>query len=390
MRRDRPTRPARPLAPAFTLVELLVVIAVIAIVIAIVGPAIGRIIESNRYASAVNTVTGTLGNARALAMRTGRATAVLFLYDSEAEQVVVRIVQEAPSGSSGSLTDRSGGTVGRTQAAAFTPALGVPAVALPAGVGVFGLRPQGYPQSDDFRGGEGLVDRRTSVWYFGESDFTSPGDERRVVPWIFPRNDARVFLDPDADPDLDPWRDDEGDIEISEDLVRTAQSFGVLFAEQGSIGSWFEIGAGEQIEPAYLEFSGQPRLLREDRDDPLPYDNPTLFDPEAEPSDPEFGEPNPEVRFRTVSQLAVVNLRTLNETLGTSTPLIARLRPSSSKIAPDGATDVLEQIEDDDGFELSGADRDRLVISVSEWIDANAEILDFNRYSGAVIRREVQ
>jgi type II secretory pathway pseudopilin PulG len=380
-------RAAGSLRRAFSLVELLVAMAVIIIVVAIIGPAIARIIESNNYTSAVNSVTGTLGNARALAMRTGRATAVIFLYDAETERTTLQVLQEAPGATSASLTDASGGNVatygGSTQAAAFSPALGVPPVALPGGIGVFGLRPEGYSPQDI------LIDRITSGWYAGESEFTDPDSNRRITPWIFPRNDPSVFLST-VDADGDPWRNAQDRIDISEDAVRAAQSFGVLFTDFGSIGAWFEIGGGKQIQDAVLELPGQPRLLEDGRDEPRAYDDPRLFDPEAEPSDPERGEPNPEVRFRTVSQLAVVNLRTLNETFGTSTPLLARLRPSTALVAPPAAATIQVQVVDDDDFLIPPPERDRLVGRISAWIDANAEIISFNRYSGAVIRREFE
>jgi len=70
---------------AFTLFEMLITVTIIILATAVVLPAFGRIIESSNFAGAVNTVTATLGNARALAIQNSEYTAVAFLYDIDSE-----------------------------------------------------------------------------------------------------------------------------------------------------------------------------------------------------------------------------------------------------------------------------------------------------------------
>jgi prepilin-type N-terminal cleavage/methylation domain-containing protein len=72
----KPHKRAR--SAGFTLAELLVVMAIIGIVAVVTVIAVGRIARDARLASATNTVTASLGNARAIAMKTNEPVMVVF------------------------------------------------------------------------------------------------------------------------------------------------------------------------------------------------------------------------------------------------------------------------------------------------------------------------
>ncbi len=122
---------------AFTILEMLVTVGIIAIATAVILPAFSAIVSSSNFASAVNTVTATLGNARALAMRNNNYTAVAFLFDSETEVYSLLTLElEAEEGASISLVatipNRANSLL------AYRPADSTVEVELPAGTGVYG------------------------------------------------------------------------------------------------------------------------------------------------------------------------------------------------------------------------------------------------------------
>ncbi len=359
---------------AFTLLELLVVIAVIVVVVAVTVPAVARIVESANYAAAVNTVSAALGNARALAMQNGRHTGVAFLFDTETKRASLMVLELHLE--RGALTDRP--AAGRGSAAvAFRPAMGAKPVTLPKGTAVYGLHldPAWIIQ-------EPFIDSasETSNWYHGE--LVRAGQTDETIPWLFPHSDARLFLTDDNR--KDPWLNENGDLEVDRRAVRQAESFCVLFDPDGSIVTTLSIGFGADLDIAYVEHADLPRDLA-DPDRPV-YDDPARFDPEETGQGSgalghlvRRGTQNPEVKLRPVAQLAVVDLTRLASGGGVEAPWLLR------------AADATEQTPgkpyEDAGEAISGAELDDLVAEVSDWIDRNAEVIGFDRYTGAVLRR---
>lgn len=124
---------------AFTLTELLVVMGVLAVLAVLTAVGVQKISRESRVASAVNTVTGMLGSARALAIRENAVVVVAFrpIWDptnrqkpQQTEVVVAKWTGERaffnPGGQFPNIADR------------FFVADRVPAVRLPSGVKVAG------------------------------------------------------------------------------------------------------------------------------------------------------------------------------------------------------------------------------------------------------------
>jgi hypothetical protein len=127
----------------------------------------------------------------------------------------------------------------------------------------------------------------------------------------------------------------------------------------------------------------------------MPFDSPSRFDPEAAPRDQtqvtpspidySSAGPNPEVALRAVTRLAVVDLQDLQRGTGVSKPWL--LRPA--------ITDMMHQAPwpeeyvpgDVEPIPSGDEELNVLVRDVSSWIDENAVLLDFSRYSGRVMRR---
>jgi len=357
---------------AFTLVELLVVIAVTVLVIAVSVPAIGRLIESANFSAAVNTVSATLGNARAQAMRTQRYTAVAFLFDIEARRYTLLPLELASN--AGSLTKASR-TPTIVQALVMRPQTGAAPVRLPRGTAVFGLSFLLEPE-------DAMFDPETFSWYAGE--IIDEDNPERLIPWIFPRNDPSVFVDEDED----PWYDISDDDRASDperEAVRHANSFCILFSPDGSIETTPSVGSAATHTSLYIEYPDLPYFLNDP--EAVPFDDPLAFDPEvrtvfgsATPVDTgDVWTPNPEVILRPASQLAVVDLNRMISGTGVDRPWL--LRPSTSNARRNDPNRFL------DGAEFGFTDADEAVQRLSRWIDQNAEILGFNRYTGAVIKR---
>jgi len=399
---------------AFTLVELLVVMAIILVVVTVTLPAVGRIIKSNNFASAINAVTATLGNARALAMGNDRHTAVAFLYDVETEQYSLMVLEEAPGGTEGKLTTCATRRPEGAAAAAYRPAAGTTPVELPEGTAVFGLSfaiptslTDAERPSDPVYALDTCFDVATEQWYAQEV-FESPGDsDLRVTPWLFPRNDPRIYIDPrlqNGDPRPIPseripledlWLAIAGQApdaisSLDEDdliaAVRHAMTFAVVFNPEGSVTTVFD--RGERLLDAYIEHPTLPRDPDPQGDDPMVYDDDRLFDPElVNPLDDARTTPNPEVRLRAAVQLAVVDLSDLASGAGVETPWTLHPAESLSTGGP-LSSDVWPPYRDDGGEVVANADRlNEKVEAVSDWIDGNAQILSFNRYTGRVVKQ---
>lgn len=376
--------------PGFTLIELLVVIAIILIAVTAILPAFGRLIESQNYASAVNAVTATLGAARTRAVRSqheGRRTGVAFLWNAKEERMTLQIVET--DGTIGSLTSQLPKDCGRqstnVDAAVFYPAPGAAPVELPKGMGVFGLslavetgRCARTPLTEE--------PVPTWRWYAGEVvDGVDDDATNNTYLWLFPRNDPRIYT-PDEEGKrvigVDPWDTLRGqattptvDFDLALTAVRNAATFYVVFSPDGSIAA--SGSAGE--DDAYLEFQDAPVDWTTPTADP--YDVIYTFDPEYFGSVPSNQRSaNPEVMLRAADQIAVVDLARLSDGVGIARAWLVRSQGLT------GGQDPLEPAY----LSAAGYFTDTRARAVSRWIDLNAEILSFNRYSGNVIRRSSQ
>ncbi|MDX2114358.1 MAG: prepilin-type N-terminal cleavage/methylation domain-containing protein [Planctomycetota bacterium] len=373
----------------FTILELLVVISIILVVIASILPAFGRLIESQNYTSAINSVTATLGSARALAISSGRRTGVVFLWDEERERMRLEVVQYNAPGSLHYWATRSS-----QYADAFVPAPNIVPVELPPRIGVFGLAPVSLRRPDLDPQAASISDLNNPLtsqweWYGGDvidGDDNDPANDRLL--WIFPRNDPRIFTPRRDSRDLgiDPWarilgQPTDGSITDSEAQLAlwNATTFFVQFDERGTAVAVAR--DGRDVSNAYLEFLNEPR----DRSDPdsLPYDSPYTFDPwgngpgvQQSAVAQDRRERNPEVMLRSADQFAVVDLGRMVDAVGSARAWL--VRPESSR-----APQPLWLAD-------AGLFDDELAREVSRWIDLNAEIITFNRFSGNVIRRSPQ
>lgn len=380
-------------AGGFTLAELLVVISIIAIGTSLLVPAFGGLLRSVNYSNAVNSVSATLGLARARAIERDSHTAVAFLYDVEREVCTLLVLDEY-LGLEASLSEVGGATLGESrQAFSFRPSPGVAPVELPKGTAVYGLSLQVAP--DDAR-----IDSRTYGWYTGWK--ASEGTNSEQPLWLFPMNDPRQYTrnnPPSARfVGVDPWEVMAGrapsgsSVSVSEaqEAVRHAQSFMVQFGPDGSVVTRCGRGDASTLN-AYIEWTSAP--VHRGKPTANPYDWPDIFDPEnlgeyaPDPQD-RPGESdrvaNPEVLLRSADQLAVVDTRALGSDTGIVRPWY--VRPEEADTPQPQWLDDLEYFEADG----DAADEDDLPKHrrVSLWIDRNAEILSFDRYSGKVIRRE--
>lgn len=385
---------------AFTLVELLVVMGLILLLVGVFVPAVSRLIESSNYAAAINTTTATLGQARALAISTGQPTGVVFLYDVAAEQYTLQVVVYERQAQSASLSDLPSDGLLNTAAVAFRPAPNTVPETLPRRTGVFALcftHVRGRDARGRVRWNDRIDSRPTWQWYAGEViDGDDNDTSEHKIPWIFPRNDPRMFtrreegatvgLDPWAqllDPDLTPPIPDPQAIAA----IRAAETFMIQFDPDGTVVTSTRIG-GQDFVDAFLEFTDEPidRL-----DDELePYDAINRFDPENFAGKPKQRRVrNPEVRLRSANLLAVVDFSRLEGGVGFRRPWL--FRASSSKAPPETLADQEWLWSERPNQTLpSASERDERLRAVSRWIDLNAEVIGFNRYSGNVIRRSTR
>lgn len=374
-----------PARSGFTILELLVVIAIILIAVVAVLPSIGRLIESQNYAGAINQVTATLGSARTRAVEFNRRVGVVFLWDARDERASLLLVEQVRNQEAGILTNQpvSNGT---QYCEVFVPVDGEAPIDLPKGVGVFGLTslmPVGPEASIP------ISNSPVSMWPWHAGDVVN-GDDNNfgddIIPWTFPRSDPRVFTTDEGGRrviGVDPWDRIRGittdpiiPFDQAVSAVRNVTTFFIAFGPDGSVTSSRHTG-GSRYFDAYLEYSDAPIDTRNTNDPP--YDDPQRFDPETI-DHPQFGTlandrraRNPEVVMRPVEQLAVVDLARMAEGVGIARPWLVRAA-SSEAPKPQYLQDL-------------GYFNDNRVRAVSRWIDLNAEVISFNRYTGNITRR---
>lgn len=398
---------------AFTLVEMLIVVSIIAIGATLMVPAFADVIRSINYSGAINRVTAALGNARAEAIRTGRHTGVVFLFDIETETASLQIVELLQPGA---LTEFGTAPLTNTIGAAMRPVSGQVPIELPKGTAVVGLPLTLYvdPASDD-----SVVDSTgaftTWTWYAGQAENPTDDDpSERLSLWLWPQNDPRLYTvnnPPTARTfGVDPWEvlagRAPGGVTVSfrdaERAVRHAQSFAILFSPSGSVVSEIESGA-TIVKNAWVEYPDQP--IPRSKPTGNAYDWRDRFDPQnlgnglggsserdadLPNSRPDI-RPNPEVYLRSVEQIAVVDVATMSQALGIARPWLVRPENSRSPI-PQWVRDLRGRGQTGTQKSYITADTDSptdapLHRLVSRWIDENAEILSFSRYTGDIIRR---
>lgn len=425
---------------AFTLFELLVVVGIILILMIITVPSFASLVKSNNFSGAVNQLAGTLEAARERAIANNRQTAVAVLFDLSTQRCRLLILDEAGRGA---MALRPEADSGGQFATVFHPAQNSSPVELPKGVMIFGLSkhhllPDGDDPYSDLLNGSATYDDRvvsegrfqdernvfTTGWYVG-GIVPDPDDSTVLVnTWLAPRNDPRVYMDPrlgerDIEPPLrDPsevplvalWNllrtpepdAPEGLLTTAEDAVaymRHAQSFMIRFSPEGNvIALSADTTQNDQAGYAFIDFPGNPIATGNGVPPEMvgrAFDAAGRFDPEATPRDQtlvvtvpfpyERAEENPEVALRAASRLAVVDLQDLQRGTGISRPWLVRSAltdPDTQAPWPDVyAPGDVEAIDSDDEA------MNTLVIEMSRWIDENAVLIDFSRFSGRLLRR---
>jgi hypothetical protein len=367
---------------AFTLVEMLVVVSIIIIAATVIAPAFSRMIESTNYASAVNSVTATLGQARALAIQNGRDTGVAFLYDIERDVCTLVILE---------LDSAGGGTMncglnrgGYRYADVMRPALNTTPVELPVGTVVCGLGVGTQIDSGNPICPLSRIDEQTAGWYAGMHIVHPNNTDVVITPWIFPRDDPRLYMDngesvlPRDAIGADPWGELADDAEARR-AVRHANSFYIRYS---STGTAVPITVADP-DDAYIEWPELPY----DRDAPEEgaFDDPACFDPEFVDDNISNPSANPEVWLRPVDQLAVVSTARLIEGTGIDRPWL--VVPQETMAYSGGGFPSLPDYLN----LLIGAEpryrSDPRTVLLSDWIDTNGETLSFNRYTGTLLRR---
>jgi len=395
---------------AFTLVELLIVVSIIAIGVTLMVPAFGEVLRSINYSGAINQVTAALGNARAQAIRTGRHAGVVFRFDIEKESCSLQVVELLQPGA---LTEFGTAPLDETIGVALRASSGEVPVTLPKGTAVVGLSFK-VADMDDVVDTAGASD--TASWYAGQSQNPEDDDPRTHVPlWLFPQNDPRLYTNNNPPTTrfwgVDPWEVLAGrapnganvSTKEAEAAVRHSQSFMVLFSPSGSVVSEIEAGA-TIMKNAWLEFAEGP--IPRGMPTGKAYDWRDRFDPQnLGPNLGGFSEsdadvpasrsevsPNPEIFLRAADQLAVIDLGLLTRDTGIARPWLVRPEESDRKPIPSWV--IAQTGRSKSGAQISYIQPDSdsttnppLHRIVSRWIDDNAEILSFSRYTGDIIRR---
>jgi len=318
---------------AFSLVELLVVMGVMIALVATTLPAFRALQESNRSSNGVNGVSAALSTARALAVREGRDSALMFMFDVTRQVTTMQLLVLDST-----VDDMTG------KASVFVPAEGQSLIELPQGAGVFGY---GYGAT---RMGDGNPTPET--WYEDLGEWYETEEDPDLDPWLFPRTDPRIDLDGNADIQ-------DADLELLDTFIIRFSPEGTVVTNAEELGSGTLSGANggngfiDIRIPGDSDFGGHYRKWSPDITDVNGKD-----------------EPLAECHLRCVPFLAVVDLYKLSAETGIRKPWLALGEYFS----------LGEERYDSDG------DGERDHIEIDFWIDTKGSILSFNRYTGAVMK----
>ncbi|MBL1217279.1 MAG: hypothetical protein D8M59_07250 [Planctomycetes bacterium] len=316
-------------ARAFSLVELLVVMGVMIALVATTLPAFKALQESNRAANGRNGVNAALNTARAIAMREGRDTAVMFMFDVTRQVTSMQLLYSA------GVTHDAG--EGLLVATIFVPIEGQSLIELPKGAGVFAC---GY-------GATRLGDIESQNWYpdlglLYESDSAYKYQD----PWLFPRTDPLFLAD-----------DESG---INDTVIQYLDTFMVRFSPDGTVvtnAEQLKYNSSDKDADGYVELDrpgGQAIGKGKFGKWNLTYDD--------------YMEKNhsAECQLRPAPFLAVVDLYKLAAGTGIAAPWrVVAYHPTREDADQDTILDAFE---------------------VGDWINQNANIISFNRYTGSVMR----
>lgn len=397
-----------PRRRAFSLVELMIAVGIIVLASVVVVPGFTKLLESANYTSAVNTTASALGQARALAIRTQRYTAVAFLLDTQTETCTIQVLELLSAGGTGYLSNNP--TNQETASCQpFRPADGQAPIELPKGFVIYGLSYAAQrtrtPAGDDVSVEVCKIDNgirgsgATFNWYSGElvdeGVAVTAAGTGEMIPWLPPRSDPANYTRDGDDPwltarDGNPAPGQRSWTAQDTQAVRHAQTFAIIFDPTGAIVTATSDG-GRPLTNAYLELTDSPVDRRPATPGPVrTLDCATNFDPEnwrgcpprnaTAAADP---TPNPEVRLRAATALAVVDTQKLAKDVGLARPFLVRPQADLTKSPP--------RREDLIGVNVPGFSdayfNSLMVRRISTWIDRNAEIITFNRATGGVNRR---
>ena len=307
-------------------------------------------------------------------------TAVAFLFDTETETYTLLPLELAVSQSASmSLTAPSGDT--NNQANAYRPAQGGRPRDAPAGTGVYGLSFQTEPPGETLDSGVGSGP--TLDWYAGE---VIDDGSRIITPWIFPRNDPRHFTPRGRNP---------YDV-IRGDALRERSGRGHRAASRSS-RSWC---SSRRRAP-----SSRRSRARASRSSTDTSSTPTVRwmrrtatstrrravralrrPPRLRPGEPSLPRRRRGRRREPggVSSRGLAARGRLAQRPAERGGHPARDRPGL--VRPPGRRQRLGR-RAEAHRPVHPYYEDETVIAISDWIDDNAEIIGFNRYTGNVIRR---
>lgn len=388
--------PGPILRRAFTLVELLVAVSIVALASVLLLPGFAKIIESTNYSSAINLTTAALGQARSLAIRNNRHAGVAFYFDYATETCTLQVIELQTAGGTGYLTSNVVFQTSGAYCQPFRPASGQAPVELPKGFCVYGLsfaaQRTRAPDNSALASNLMRIDNGTNGsgptfhWYAGElveEGVTPTATVGEVTPWFPPRTDPSLYTTDGTNPWNTPRSAWGGRAQEFRTAVRHAQTFAIFFDPTGAVVSATSQG-GDDLQNAYIELGDAPVDRAPTAPGPrLPLDQPNTFDPEFVSGSPVDPSPNPEVRLRSAGALAVVDLARMSRDVQLPKAWLARPATPAAN-APPRRTNL-------QGFFANGVNdayfNNTMIKRISAWVDRNADVLTFNRFTGNVNRR---
>lgn len=341
-----------PRNSGFTLIELMLVIGVIVALTAMTLPAFRSLKEGNRESGGINAVSAALNAARTLAVRDGHDVAVMFMFDVQRQVCSMQLIE-----SIGITNDADGSksNEGWGKATIFVPVPGKAPIEMPVGAAVLGY---GYGAT---RLSNAKVENAAN-WYTELGQLYEKNRTGREFrgrdPWLFPRTDVRLFA---------------RDGKVSEADAKDTQhleTFIIRFSPEGTVVSSAEElarGATSEANDGYLELNH----LHTDND-PNWQDKSRTWTPTILRVSSSKFEVIPELQVRSVPFLAVVDLYKLGAEIGVRAPWLA--------VGEEHELEGDHAVWDADGNGL--ADH----LEIDQWVNDNATILTFNRYTGTIMK----